>query len=48
MNDNDEAVLVSSDIEYDEFTDLIRTSEDLSHSRKILPTGILNRLDPIP
>lgn len=48
MNNNNEAVLVSGNVEHDEFTDLIRTCEELPHIRKILPTGTFNGFDPMP
>jgi hypothetical protein len=47
-NDDNKAILVSGNIEHDEFANLVRASEELSHIRKILPTGILNRFDPMP
>jgi len=48
VNNNNEAVLVSGDVEHHELTNLIRTSEKLSHISKIPPAGALNGFDPMP
>ena len=48
VNNNNEAVLVSGDVEHDELTNLICTAEDLPHIREILPAGCFNGLDPVP
>ena len=48
MDDHDEAVLISSDIEHDEFANLICAAEELPNIRKILPASSLRGLDPVP
>jgi hypothetical protein len=48
MNDDNQAVLVPSDVEHDEFANLIRACEQLPHLREVLPACILNRCDPMP
>jgi hypothetical protein len=48
MDNCDQAVLTSSDVEYDELTNLICTAEDLPHVREILPVSGFNGLNPMP
>ena len=44
MDYNDEAVLVSGDIEHNEFTNLICTAEELADIPKILPASTFHGL----
>ena len=48
MDNYDEAVLISCDVEHDELTNLICTAEDLPHVREILPASCFDGLDPMP
>ena len=47
MDYHDEAVLLSSDVEHDELTNLIGAAEELPHIREILPASSFNCLDPM-
>ena len=48
MDYNNEAVLVSGDVEHNEFSNLIRAAEQLPYIRKILPASGFHGLDPMP
>src|SRR5262245_55971978 len=48
MNDHDEAVLVSRNVEDDKLTNLIHTPEKAPHVGKIFPTSGFNDSDPVP
>jgi len=48
MDDRDQSIFVSGDVEHDEFPDLIGTSEELSQICKSLPTCTFHGLDPVP
>jgi hypothetical protein len=48
MDHHDEAILISSDVEYDELTNLICAAENLSNICEILPAGCFNGFNPMP
>jgi hypothetical protein len=48
VNDDDEAIFISRDIEDNELSNLIYAAEDLPHIGEMSPTSRLNNPDPMP